>query len=552
MLAWILFVNLSVRPEPHMRSSVFGVGVDLNHFRRVRHAGVPISIHVSCRTPGHSHGAQPCPGSGRLAPAMPLADVLRRAHPVREPDEQSPEPEEEIDPVAAREQQLKDKRRRQTQRARVQSLLSRQKRTLMKIATKNMPEPEDPVKSFQRTYFRGARTWTLLEDTNACEKEDPKGRRRAVWLYLTHMAESVKTLLLGPSEDADDSTRPKFAHCISINVNDDTDIKLGSGASGSTEVRAVMNNLQNRIFADEVVKNAAAGPRLRRFSLHQPLVALHRASAEQVFSEFLAWLLSFCGNTGQRLESWGIPSDIFRNIRRHVLVFIGDANKINDRIFLQLTNAVHYQDLTGSLSTAIQLRCVIHQTCLTRKTLALGFEGYWSTLVRFGHLFESHNFRQKFYVAMARLIQENFDYFPVHRLPEAAKGWNEQKMRALRMHSDAGGSSAPGSLSKRFRRLQKLLQKDNGDMTQSRFVHYCLGESCCPGGKDEALAATISAYTHRFDFMQVPLLYRWKHASTANEFIKDGFALHGVLPRTMELMPQVRCILAAISKWCVV
>ena len=155
MLAWILFVNLSVRPEPHMRSSVFGVGVDLNHFRRVRHAGVPISIHVSCRTPGHSHGAQPCPGSGRLAPAMPLADVLRRAHPVREPDEQSPEPEEEIDPVAAREQQLKDKRRRQTQRARVQSLLSRQKKDFDENCNKEHARTGGPSKKFSAHLFQG-------------------------------------------------------------------------------------------------------------------------------------------------------------------------------------------------------------------------------------------------------------------------------------------------------------------------------------------------------------------------------------------------------------
>lgn len=103
------------------------------------------------------------------------------------------------------------------------------------------------------------------------------------------------------------------------------------------------------------------------------------------------------------------------------------------------------------------------QLCLIRKNLALRIPGYWSTLVRLGHLFESYSFRKKFYVAIAKLIKDNFDYMKVVELPAAAGDWRRDKITRLRLFSDTGGPStitrltrhdAPsGLLSKRLKAI---------------------------------------------------------------------------------------------------
>ena len=279
------------------------------------------------------------------------------------------------------------KRQQQTSKARAASLLSKQRKFTARAAAANLPPDEDERAEHQRTYFRSSRTWVPLQDPRStAEPMTAERRRRSVWLYLTHMAQAVKAMFLGRGQ------AHQFPHCISININDDTDIRLGSGEGGSAEVRSIMNNLQHHILASPEVSAEGHQKQPHWFCIHHPLVTLHRPSADHVLAEFMSWVLSFCGHTGHRLEAYSIPSDIFAHVRRHVLAFVADSNPVNDKIYAMLIKAVHHTKLP---TTALQIRCAIHHTCLTRKTLALGFEGYWSTLVRLGHLFEKPQLQAK-------------------------------------------------------------------------------------------------------------------------------------------------------------
>lgn len=81
-------------------------------------------------------------------------------------------------------------------------------------------------------------------------KQSEAGRQRAVWLYLKAFRQAAKSFFLGEGLPCECETRRDFSHVLCINVNDDTDVKLGSGflaAKGLTEVRSVMNNLQYHI-----------------------------------------------------------------------------------------------------------------------------------------------------------------------------------------------------------------------------------------------------------------------------------------------------------------
>ena len=333
----------------------------------------------------------------------------------------------------------------------------------------------------------------------------------------------------------------------------------------------MMNNIQLHVAVPAVPKSTdpmseSMPLESRLFSVHQPMVVLHRATAQHVFREFLSWVLSFCGVAGSRLTALGVPPDLYRHVKRHVLVFAGDANKVNDSMFSQLTKVVHHWH-QGSIvlddggpvpkdtfTVAFQVRCLIHQVCLTRKTLAMGIESYWSTLVRLGHLFESHTWRQKFYVSIAAIVRENYSYIRVAELPEITGEWKSKNVRELRLFSDTARKSGkigclnftPG-LSKRYRALIQILAKDNGDPNSAQFVHFCTGQTCCPNGSEEGLGALVTGYISLFDHMEVPLLYRWKHCSSANDFVRDGFYLHRILPRALEHMPTVKCILSCLG-----
>ena len=457
-----------------------------------------------------------------------------------------------LDDAAASASELVQLRKQnRTFKARVASLLSRQKKKIeaeaeaANLDTANV-DPESAARIvFQQDFLASRATqWDPLEDSGTSKLlhslDDANGRRRAVYTYFKAFADRVRKLF-----QWDSTTPTRIRHVISIHTNDDTNVKLGSGARGSAEVRSVMNNIQEHIVLAEQCSSNPVW-----FALHQPLVALERPDTVCLYSEFMSWILGFVGYVGWRLQVWGMPSALFQHVDQHTLCFVGDAIKVNDSLFKHVAQAVQQQSQQGPQSLALQVRCSIHQLSLSRKGIALGFTGYWSNLVRFGHLFESHSFRQRFKAALSKVVQNNFVYVEVTAMPADWVTWNKAKIDGLQLHSDVGHMGSVGGKrgnkgsSSRLKTLLKLIQKDNGDPETDLFVHFCHGTQCCPGGQDEALTSMIQLYMELFSHMPVPLLYRWKHGEAANNFISDGFFLHKIIPRTMAEMPAMKCSLA--------
>jgi hypothetical protein len=456
------------------------------------------------------------------------------------------------------EDSRKLKRQNQTSKARTAAQLTFQRRRLERSLKKTEEAEGDADQaakaSFQSEFLASSSTkWNPVEDVpdqGLGSADVGNGRRRAVFLYFRSFVIAVCNLFLQSSSPQNlREQEPHIRHVISININDDTNIKLGSGKRGSAEVRSVMNNVQQHV----VIKRPLDWDDMPAawFCVHQPMVALERADTSNLYAEFMSWILCFCGYVGWRFRAWGMPRHIFQSVERQTMCFVGDALKVNDALFQRVTQAVQSQPGDQpKKNLALQIHCAIHQVALTRKTLALGFHGFWSTLVRLGHLFSSHSFRQKFRAAMAKVIQQNFLYLEVASLPPEVEQWNQLKINHLRMYEDTGHMGFGGSankgrrFSKRLKALTRHMQKDNGDPRSPMFTHWCTGASCCPGGQQEALAFLMTSFLDMFDYMCVPLLYRWKHAMAANNFVMDGFFWHEILPRTLAAMPTLKCHLA--------
>ncbi|CAE7199753.1 unnamed protein product, partial [Symbiodinium necroappetens] len=417
----------------------------------------------------------------------------------------------------------------------------------------------DPDKAacaaFQKENFAGRQAvkswWNIFEEIpveNTTFQKKDQDRRRAIWLYFVSVAAALKKLFLGSGNDGEaDFAMAEDVPCISLvlslNTCDDTNIKMLRAHKASAEIRSVMANIQQYVVLKDW-NQATDNSVPKWFFLHQPMVTLHRATAVHLAKQFLSWLLAFCGDVGHRWTAWGVPQDIFRFVRRHVFVMICDALKTNDSVFKELCGKIrhHWAQQKDGKSVALQIHCGIHQISLTRRTVALGFTGYWSTLVRLGHLFESHSFRARFHTAMAKVVHENFMYCHVESLPDQVLNWKNATIKHLRI-----SLARP----KRMKKLVHHLIKDNGDPTSPQIVHWCLGADCCPGGEKEALATIMQSFHSLFDRLVVPLLYRWKHAEEANTFVRDGLYLHGILPKTLAapIPGQTDKILERIEQW---
>ena len=442
---------------------------------------------------------------------------------------------------------LKLKRQQQTANARAQALLARHKRRL-DAGPMELPQLDPDTASrasFQQANLAGKQAghlwWNVFEEVPArgstsSRQQKDSNRRRAVWLYFCNLAKALQGLFLSACRSSDSNAEQCISHVVSINTCDDSNVKMLADDGSSVEVRGVMCNIQQHL----VVRNELAEDEVPTwFVLHQPLVALHRATATHLSQQFLSWVLCFCGKVGRRLAFWGVPDGLFQSVGQHAFIFVSDALRANDAVFRELCQKVrHHATHDGSPATvALQVHCSIHQVSLIRRTVVLGFEGYWSNLVRLGHLFESHSFRQRFHAAMATVVHESFDYLRVDELPSDMVTWKQEAIKRLRMAS---------ALPKRLKRLMHHLQIDNGCHDTDRICHWCVGPSCCEGGEQEALSKLIASFRSLLDRTVVPLLYRWKHAPDANHFVRDGFFFHRILPRTLEAIPTVKGVLGHI------
>jgi hypothetical protein len=150
------------------------------------------------------------------------------------------------------EDSRKLKRQNQTSKARTAAQLTFQRRRLERSLKKTEEAEGDADQaakaSFQSEFLASSSTkWNPVEDVpdqGLGSADVGNGRRRAVFLYFRSFVIAVCNLFLQSSSPQNlREQEPHIRHVISININDDTNIKLGSGKRGSAEVRSVMKAL---------------------------------------------------------------------------------------------------------------------------------------------------------------------------------------------------------------------------------------------------------------------------------------------------------------------
>ncbi|CAK9005748.1 unnamed protein product [Durusdinium trenchii] len=184
--------------------------------------------------------------------------------------------------------------------------------------------------------------------------------------------------------------------------------------------------------------------------------------------------------------------------------------------------------------------CVIHQLALARKVILNSFGGFYSSIVRLGHLFETSTFRSQFRRALMAVLLDLYQYVPVSEKPAQWRDWQKRRNEICSIVSDTSGRFNK----KRIQLFRELATFDNGNPEGERVVHWCTGDCCGGHGSqthDEmskrAFFEISKYYAILFSFgFPVPLAYRWVHAH------REGCGLHQILQRTLAYLSDDKTV----------
>jgi len=143
------------------------------------------------------------------------------------------------------------------------------------------------------------------------------------------------------------------------------------------------------------------------------------------------------------------------------------------------------------------------------------YDGFWSSIVRFGHLFETAAFRQALRLCIVEEIVANFKLHIVEQLPEYFFEWTMKRAKVTRVHQP-GIFTQTGRIEKQYQVHNALQIIDNGDIDSQFYDHWHVpGRGCCrEDARDtidfSALCQICRGYFNRFGGgFNVPLTYRW-------------------------------------------
>lgn len=356
-----------------------------------------------------------------------------------------------------------------------------------------------------------------------------KRRQRLLWSWFCAFTQSVCSFLSQNSP----------SHILNVTVVDDTNITLAparreSGRNQRSRAISCMNLLQTLIFRVNGSNGHSDGA-YRTFLVHTPVMPLERADTKGLSREFISWLfvwlgsigsrfLKFCGPHGHSEGAAGTTSRI--PIQNLIICF--DSLKTNLSVLKGLRQTVFKKkqgmESTGSdlkqIFPFLAVRCSLHQLALTRKLLIFFYRSHWSSVVRLAHLFETHNFREQFRKSLLRVLTNNFVFIPVANLPADFKSWQSKRAKIGIVNGDPCYSKT------RLQTHRSLMGIDNSDPSADKIVHWCVGAGCpCGGSRKRAFITLCKLYCDLFcSGFQVPLTYRWLHASPALAFCKDTCA----------------------------
>ena len=330
------------------------------------------------------------------------------------------------------------------------------------------------------------------------------------------------------------ASSPLIDHTIACIILDDTNMRLSQADAlvyqwMTSRVVSVMNVVQ-------VLVAFFHGPRVRAhktFTVHTPMVCVPKADCDGLFFEMVSRLMLFLGVISYRFRALGLAANLCEQVAVQGTTFCMDALATNQAVLKRLRMSIykkHEQSGHQQIFPALVVLCQIHALALARKCLVNALPGFWSCVVRLGHLFEVSNFKMQFKRALVAVVYESYRYIPVPELPGTLEDWRQ---RRLEWCNTADG--APRLSQKRADLHITLMSFDNGDYEQDDIRHFCIG-SCC-SGRDHgskarhALLEIVKLYLVLFgNGYPVPLTYRWVHASRSLQYLKEPWHSFSVFP----------------------
>jgi hypothetical protein len=229
----------------------------------------------------------------------------------------------------------------------------------------------------------------------------------------------------------------------------------------------VVDDCQLRLVGEVVVSKKAEGMNIMNIcqSLHlltsggqhrslripTPVIPVLNGSAMEMFQSFASWQVLSVLGVGKRFVNLGLNPSLGDGVASTVQCVCDDSFRANAVVFREIRKRVVAQ--TDCRHMAINFKCNIHLGNLIRKSLVLAIPGYWTTVVRLGHLFELSRFRQQFSKTMSSIIAASFNWVPVASFSTDMKTWYNQSLTALDLWKDEPGQKS----SKRYNDLMALI-----------------------------------------------------------------------------------------------
>ena len=325
------------------------------------------------------------------------------------------------------------KRKARTEKARAAALLSRQRKRL----EKEKPLEEHPAARFKPDLQPQPEINKPGNFTGTIHRR----RLRVVYSWFKAWCFNLIKFLEGLV------SKGSASHCFTVSVVDDSNFVLSQVVDGAPNWRKarvvpVMNLIQSMVIGYENATSASATDgsaelncEHRTFLIHTPLVCLAKTNAGTLGLQLHSWLLTFLGKTSSRFQCFGLGCTAFDQFPIQGTLVCFDSLVVNLsmlktlRVMVKLKSASEQRVLHPLLATV----CLLHQCQLVRKPLIYHFTGFWASITRLAHLFESSSFRQYFKTALISVVCRSFRVIHTTHLPDAAADWKQARNKLCGM-----------------------------------------------------------------------------------------------------------------------
>lgn len=214
-----------------------------------------------------------------------------------------------------------------------------------------------------------------------------------------------------------------------------------------------------------------------------------------------------------------------RLLARHTVVFSLLSGARSQMAGAPQTSAGAEQLHSSRLTAFLTIDCMHHQASLAKRPslLSINGGGVAAILIRLGHLCQSSLFRRRVEASLESWVRRCLTVETVLDLPPESHGWLQHNQRLLAL-CDHGMSSEAKS---------NLLSLCNHCWLAPRLTHWCrIG--CC-NNRADSVGKVLSCLRASFcGWLEIPLLYRWKHTEAALSYCLRNLSLHNMLYTVLE------------------